>query len=212
MLDPTPRLKSIQEGFLSPPAFKGVVPDDPRIRGMSLARMLSSLMQLSLFDEAPASATPVAPAPMPPPRTGPELPSATRPSVAANPGEFRHPRSQRDIVLGEHRVAYELRRSRRRSIGFVIGAEGLAVSAPKWVGVGEIESALREKTAWILRKLHEQRERARRLDSAKVDWREGTAIPFLGEQVILVLDNRTTGATPDAAPGFAAVCDLNADS
>jgi predicted metal-dependent hydrolase len=159
---------------------------------MSLARMLSSLMQLSLFDEAPAPAAPGQPSPLRP-QTPPPMAAGTAPAAPAG-SEFRHPRSQRDIVLGEHRVAYELRRSRRRSIGFVIGAEGLAVSAPKWVGVGEIEAALREKTAWILRKLHEQRERARRLDSAKVDWREGTAIPFLGESVILVLDNRTTGA------------------
>jgi predicted metal-dependent hydrolase len=115
-------------------------------------------------------------------------------ALPAPPLEFRHPRSQREIVLGSHRVAYELRRSRRRSIGFVVGAEGLAVSAPRWVGVGEIEGALREKSTWILRKLHEQRERGRRLDAARVDWRDGTALPFLGETVILVLDGRISGA------------------
>jgi predicted metal-dependent hydrolase len=158
--------------------------------------MLSSLMQLSLFDEAPA---PSAPAPVPPPRPPTEASVTAGPSGVPHTSDFGHPRSQRDILLGQHRVAYELRRSRRRSIGFVIGAEGLAVSAPKWVGMGEIEAALREKTAWILRKLHEQRERARRLDSAKVDWREGTAIPFLGESVILVLDTRTTGAVLHSA-------------
>jgi predicted metal-dependent hydrolase len=151
------------------------------------------LTQLSLFDEAPPSlpaAPPVAPA------VAPRLAAPAAPvSLALNPAtEFRHPLSQRDILLAGHRVAYALRRSRRRSIGFVIGTEGLAVSAPRWVGVGEIEAALREKAQWILRKLHEQRERARRLDSARVDWREGTTIPFLGESVILVLDSRTTGA------------------
>jgi hypothetical protein len=62
------------------------------------------------------------------------------------------------------------------------------------VGVGEIESALREKADWILRKLHEQRDRARRLDAARVDWRDGTRVPFLGELVTVVLDSRTTGA------------------
>jgi predicted metal-dependent hydrolase len=135
-------------------------------------------MQLSLFEEA-----------SPPPLTPPPVPPA-----AATPTEFRHPNPQRDIVLGGHRVAYALRRSRRRSIGFVIGADGLAVSAPRWVGLAEIESALREKSAWILRKLHEQRDRARRLDEARVDWRHGTTVPFLGEQITVVLDNRTTGA------------------
>ena len=89
----------------------------------------------------------------------------------------------------------------------MVGEDGLAVSAPRWVGVGEIESALREKAAWILRKLQEQRERASRLAAARVEWREGTSIPFLGEPVILVLDPRTSGAVlhtdSDTLPGVA---------
>ncbi len=138
----------------------------------------SPLQQLSLFDDS----APPAPSPVP----------ATVPPPA--PVGFQHPRAQRDIVLGVHRVAYDLRRGRRRSIGFVVGPEGLTVSAPRWVGVGDVEAALREKQAWILRKLHEQRERAHRVAAAKVDWRDGTGIPFLGETVILVLDTRVTGA------------------
>jgi predicted metal-dependent hydrolase len=149
-----------------------------------------SPLQLSLFDDTPAAPAPVAavaPAPAPPP------------SAPAGPAVFRHPRSQRDIRLGDHLVAYELRRARRRSIGFVVGVDGLSVSAPRWVGLGEVESALREKAGWILRKLHEQRERARRLAAARVDWRDGTPIPFLGETVILVLDPRASGAVLHAA-------------
>ena len=146
-------------------------------------------LQLSLFDDAPAAVAAatslVAPAsPAPPPTT----------VAAPTPTAFRHPRSQRDIRLGEHLVAYELRRARRRSIGFVVGVDGLSVSAPRWVGLGEVEAALREKAGWILRKLHEQRERAQRLAAARVDWRDGSTIPFLGETVILVLDPRATGA------------------
>ena len=157
-----------------------------------------SPLQLSLFDDDPASTgtwqaptAPVAPPPKPP--------------AAPDPEAFRHPRWQRDIRLGEHLVAYELRRARRRSIGFVVGVEGLSVSAPRWVGVGDVEAALREKAAWILRKLHEQRERSRRLAAARVDWRDGSTIPFLGETVILVLDPRATGAVlhtaDDTLPG-----------
>jgi predicted metal-dependent hydrolase len=123
----------------------------------------------------------------------PEPAPASAPPPAAGPA-FRHPRAQREIRLGEHHLAYELRRARRRSIGFVVGAEGLTVSAPRWVGVGEIEAALREKSRWILRKLHEQRERARRLEAARIEWREGASVPFLGEPVILVLDARVAGA------------------
>jgi predicted metal-dependent hydrolase len=151
--------------------------------------------QLSLFDDAaPVVQAVVAQVSAP---TAPVLPlvaptQAT--SVAAQAPEFRHPRSHRELLLTGHRVAYELRRSRRSSIGFVVGAEGLSVSAPRWVGIGEIETALREKAAWILRKLHEQRERSARLRAARVEWREGGSVPFLGDTVILVLDPRATGA------------------
>ncbi len=168
--------------------------------------------QLSLFDDmAPTAAPPRQP---PPPATLPVLPPAppsASPSALASPATPRptpavppptgyvHPQAQREIVLGEHRVGYALRRARRRSIGFVIGAEGLTVSAPRWVGLGEVESALREKAPWILRKLHEQRERGRRLAAARIDWRDGTALPFLGETVIVVLDPRASGAVLHSA-------------
>jgi predicted metal-dependent hydrolase len=171
-----------------------------------------STSQLSLFDEAPTTpeAAPLA-APVPrvePPPALPAPPAVPLADVLA-PAVFRHPNAQREIRLREHTVAYALRRARRKSIGFVVGMEGLSVAAPKWVGLGEIESALREKGDWILRKLAEQQERAQRLQAAKVDWRDGTGIPFLAETVIVVLDVRaglTRGgavlnADGDALPG-----------
>ena len=96
----------------------------------------------------------------------------------------------REIRLGGQRVSYELRRAPRRSIGFVVAPDGLTVSAPRWVGMAEIESALHEKSGWILRKLHEQRERAQRLEAARVQWCNGASIPYLGEAMVLVLDAR----------------------
>jgi hypothetical protein len=130
----------------------------------------------------------------------PRAPTPLRPPAPAapTPPAFGHPRAQREVHLGGHLVAYELRRARRRSIGFTIGAEGLTVSAPRWVAQADVESALREKAAWILRKLQQQRERAQRLQAARVDWRDGTAIPFLGETVIVVRDPRATGAMLDS--------------
>lgn len=122
-----------------------------------------------------------------------DAPSVSIASVL-RPAEFRHPNADREIRLQEHVVGYALKRARRRSIGFIVGAEGLSVNAPKWVGIGDIETALREKAAWILRKLGEQQERQQRLHAARVDWRDGTSIPFLGETVIVVLDPRATGA------------------
>ena len=114
-------------------------------------------------------------------------------SIPLAPAIFDHPRADRTIQLGEHHVGYTLRRSRRRSIGFLVGPEGLGVNAPKWVGLREIEAAVRAKGDWILKKLAEQAERARRLVAAKVEWRDGAAVPFLGESVIVVLDPRAGG-------------------
>jgi predicted metal-dependent hydrolase len=54
----------------------------------------------------------------------------------------------------------------------------------------EVDAALREKSAWVLKKLDEARQRRARMESARIEWKDGTAIPFLGEQVIVVLDPR----------------------
>jgi predicted metal-dependent hydrolase len=161
--------------------------------------------QLSLFevatpaDEAPspvAAAVPVAaPDPNPAPVIAvPAAPPAVPIADVLAPAVFRHPQADREIRLQEHVVAYALKRARRRSIGFVVGAEGLAVSAPRWIGIGDIETALREKAGWILRKLQEQQERVQRQQASRVEWRDGATIPFLGETVIVVIDPRATGA------------------
>ena len=49
------------------------------------------------------------------------------------PCHFRHPRASREVRLGHALVAYEFKRGQRRSIGFSVGPDGLAVRAPKWV-------------------------------------------------------------------------------
>ena len=136
-------------------------------------------------DPPAASLSPSRPAV--PPTRAPE--SVSMASVLA-PAVFRHPQADREIRLNQHVVGYALKRARRRSIGFVVGTDGLSVNAPKWLGVQDIESALHEKAPWILRKLQEQQERAQRVQAAKVDWRDGSSIPFLGETVIIVLDAR----------------------
>jgi predicted metal-dependent hydrolase len=141
--------------------------------------------------EPPAS--PLAPEPVPTPATQAAPPAVSIASVLS-PAMFEHPQANREIRLDDHRIAYALKRARRKTIGFIVGPEGLSVNAPKWVSIADIESALREKGGWILRKLREQRERQQRQHEARIEWRDGTSIPFLGEQVILVLDPRATGA------------------
>ncbi len=143
---------------------------------------------LDLFDPQPAPV--VAPAaPKPPPFTGPTQPEPTLQQVLT-PATFRHPRANREALLANTHVAYEFRRGKRRTIGFVVGPDGLVVSAPKWVPLYEIDAAVREKAGWIVKKLDEMRERRQRLDSARIEWKDGTTIPFLGQSVIVVLDPR----------------------
>jgi predicted metal-dependent hydrolase len=150
--------------------------------------------QLSLWsDGAPTPAPPSSARP-----TRPPTPHAPPPAQLA-PATFKHPRASREIRLDGHPVGYEFRRARRKTIGFSVGTEGLTVSAPRWVTLGEIESALHEKARWILAKLQQQDERARRIASQRIDWRDGTSIPFLGETAIVVLDPRTTGSVLHSA-------------
>ena len=159
--------------------------------------------QMSLFDPLPAagSAQPPTAASRSGPSSGSDRPAAAgaRPEASAAearplPPRFHHPRAQRQIALGEHQVGYEFRRARRRSIGFVVGLDGLSVSAPRWVALAEVDAALQAKAGWILRKLHEQHERAQRLQAAKVVWQDGTTLPYLGETVTVLLDARINGA------------------
>lgn len=107
---------------------------------------------------------------------------------------FRHPQGEREIRLGKAMVSYEVKRARRRSIGMVVGVDGLSVRAPRWVSATDIESALRAKERWICNKLVEQRERAQRQLSAQIDWRDGALVPYLGERIVLVLDPAVDGA------------------
>lgn len=143
---------------------------------------------LDLFDE---------PKPTPKPKPAPQVPTD---ELVSSPGEpfdqvlspqaFRHPDANREVLLGTVLVAYEFRRAKRKNIGFTVGAEGLVVSAPRWVTLGEVDRAVREKKRWIVNKLEAARERHDRLEAARIDWKDGATFPYLGETVIVVLDPR----------------------
>lgn len=147
---------------------------------------------LDLFDEpkpspAPSSLPPTAaPAPALPPDLRPALPL----DQAVTPQAFRHPEANREALLGKVLVGYHFRRGKRRNIGFVVGPEGLTVSAPRWVPLAEVDDALRKKTDWIVGKLSQARERADRIEAARIAWMDGATFPYLGEDVIVVLDSR----------------------
>jgi predicted metal-dependent hydrolase len=120
--------------------------------------------------------------------------AADEPVLAAAPPTapdvLRHPQARRRACLGGQTVHYALKRSRRRTIGFVIGADGLSVSAPRWVPLRDIDAGLQEKSDWILAKLAEQRERNARSLAARTVWRDGTTIRYLGQPVRVLIDRR----------------------
>jgi hypothetical protein len=160
---------------------------------------LLNALQMLLWPEEQAAAPAAPPLPAASAAPAPAIGSVLCPVT------FSHPRGNRRARLGDHHVAYEFRRARRKSIGFSVSHEGLVVSAPRWVPVAEVESALQEKSRWILAKLREQDERARRLEAQRIEWRDGASLPFLGETLIVVLDPRVAGSelrtSEDTLPG-----------
>jgi predicted metal-dependent hydrolase len=137
---------------------------------------------------APLTSVPGAAAPVPP--------------ASEQQQRFWHPRTSRELVLGDCLIGYEFRRTRRRSIGFVVGAEGLSVAAPRWIALADVDGALRAKAGWIVAKLQQQRERGDKLRAARIDWRDGTAVRYLGTDLVVVLDPALVGAVlaPLASP------------
>lgn len=112
---------------------------------------------------------------------------------AVAPAVFRHPQANRETRLENAVVGYAFARGRRRTIAFAIGAEGLAVRAPRWTPVAEVERALQDKGPWIVRKLHEMQERQQRQLSARIVWADGVKVPFLGTQLQVVLASHLAG-------------------
>ena len=86
----------------------------------------------------------------------------------------------RQIVLGGHPIAYELRRSKRRTIGLAIDHRGLRVGAPQRATLGQIEALIRQHQDWVLSKLEEWRSRPSLPLLAVGD---GMCLPLLGEPI-----------------------------
>ena len=159
---------------------------------------------LDLFAPEPAPA----PIPVPASVLTPE-PADTRPTQslqeALAPATYRHPEANREALLDGVLVAYAFKRGKRRTIGFSVGAEGLAVSAPKWVLLNEIDRAVQEKAGWIVKKLQETRERHKRLEAVRIDWKDGANLPFMGGVLTVVLDPRQSVSAMVVQPVSAVV-------
>lgn len=107
---------------------------------------------------------------------------------AIAPALWAHPRATRQLALDACVVAYEFKRGKRRTIGLVVGQDGLSVSAPRWTPIAEVEALLRQKAAWVLEKLQAARERRAQVEQARIAWRDGAVFPYLGREVAVTLD------------------------
>lgn len=102
----------------------------------------------------------------------------------------------RRIVLADLATDYRLIRARRRTIGMQVDLDGLTVRAPRWVTLAEIEAALQERAAWILRTLDEWR--ARHREVLPREWKTGAPILYRGEELALaVFPSKRIAIRPD---------------
>jgi predicted metal-dependent hydrolase len=92
---------------------------------------------------------------------------------------------RRRVVLRGEEVSYRLIRARRRSIGMEVHLEGLTVRAPRWVTLRDVEAALVERAASILRSLAAWR--ARRRDVMPREWKSNAPIAYRGDTLSLAL-------------------------
>jgi predicted metal-dependent hydrolase len=151
-------------------------------------------LQLVLDFLSPAASSPAsaaAPSPMVVRETSTRSrQSVPKPETALQSGVdatyfLTHPRANRETVLEGARVSYLFQRVRRRSIGFVVGPDGLEVRAPKWVTLKEVELGLQERGEWVLRKWAEIQERQKNI--RQIEWRDGACLDYLGEPIRLCL-------------------------
>lgn len=115
--------------------------------------------QLDLFAHDVSTSTPpaVRPTAPPAPPVAPPQVAPAPPIVAPAPSPLPLPPRTADgpplrqPQLGSHLIEFALRRSTRRSIGFMIDDNGLRVTAPKRVTLVEIDNAIRPSRAGLSR-------------------------------------------------------------
>ena len=115
------------------------------------------------------------------------MPAPQPAGLAPAQAQFRHPQANRALQLPGALVAYHLVRSRRRSIGLLVGAEGLSVRAPLRSTLAAVDAALQGKAAWIVRKLAHTQQLQQRQEQARIDWGDGALLPYLGAPLQLRL-------------------------
>lgn len=145
----------------------------------AIAKGIQMALQLDFFSDFLVPDR-LQPEPKKPPSSAPFAPNA-----ANTPQTFVNTTNKRRILLQDFLLEYELRRSKRRSIGFLITDDGLRITAPRWVTMADIEVAIHEKQRWIINKLTERREREQHSLRATMRWEDGAKLPYLGYDIEL---------------------------
>jgi predicted metal-dependent hydrolase len=146
------------------------------------AALDSRQLDLPLF-QVPADEKTLAP---------PAAPSPPRPDPTPNGTKLRR------LTLNGRTLEYGLKRSARRTIGFSIDSSGLTITAPRWVTLADIETAIAGKERWIFAKLAEWQTRTEQRALPRIEWRDGAEIPYLGKPVRITLASTSAGLALDA--------------
>ena len=88
------------------------------------------------------------------------------------------------IDIAGQQVAYQLKRSQRRTIGLSIDHRGLRIGAPLRARQGDIEALIRQHGQWVLDKLAAWRDRPA---PEKLTVSDGTVVFVLGEPLTVAL-------------------------
>ncbi|MGN6315862.1 M48 family metallopeptidase [Trinickia sp.] len=111
----------------------------------------------------------------------------------------------RRLTLSGRTLEYGLKRSSRRTIGFSIDGSGLMITAPRWVTLADIETAIAGKERWIFAKLAEWQTRVEQRALPRIEWRDGAEIPYLGKPVRIALASAHASLVFDAQAGALAL-------
>lgn len=98
------------------------------------------------------------------------------------------------IELDGMTLDVSLVRSQRKTVGIRVVEGEVRVTAPQWLQLAEVRRIVQLKSAWIGRRLLEDRQRlADRADPTQ-RWRDGGAVRFLGEAGIIRLSPGATAS------------------
>jgi predicted metal-dependent hydrolase len=95
------------------------------------------------------------------------------------------PAEVRSIELSWGVCSYILKRSKRRSVGFLIGDQGLQISAPLRLSIDELHRIIATKSSWIEQRLKQWETRSQRTVSLSILLNQGKPIPVRGEPYYL---------------------------